>query len=459
MKKIIIALATVAFLGSCGKLVEGYDVSPNSPTSATPSLLLSTIEVASFMHHSGQLARQSAILTQQMAGTQFQFEEFATYTILEGDNQNEFNSLYNGAMLNCKLLVERAGAENPRYQGIARVLWAMNLGIVTDLWGDAANREALNGLTGEYNPSYDSQETIYGDLQSMLDQAIVDLSKADGENTILPSTDDFIFGGDADKWLITAHVLKARYHNRLSKRDPAGSATRALASITAAEAAGLDATFSCDAIFGTNGNELNQWHGFELSRADYMKGGKHFVDMLNTMNDPRLSQYFAQDDNGAYSGTASNSSDITTSAIGSFFAQANSKSPMVTYHEAMFIKAEASLRSNQPGPAATAHNEGVSASLTKVTGSANAAYMTNYGSETSSSITLEKIMTQKYIAMFTQIEVYNDWRRTGFPTLTPNPDGVVAGIPRRLPTPLDERLYNLNATVVSNVLTPVWWDQ
>ena len=46
-------------------------------------------------------------------------------------------------------------------------------------------------------------------------------------------------------------------------------------------------------------------------------------------------------------------------------------------------------------------------------------------------LTLEHIMTQKYIALFLDPEVFNDWRRTGFPVLTPN-DGIE--VPRRYRT-------------------------
>jgi len=68
-------------------------------------------------------------------------------------------------------------------------------------------------------------------------------------------------------------------------------------------------------------------------------------------------------------------------------------------------------------------------------------------------------MTQKYIAMFTQPEVWSDWRRTNLPALTPNPDATIGEIPRRFPTCIDERLYNSNAEVVGDITLPVWWDE
>ena len=67
-------------------------------------------------------------------------------------------------------------------------------------------------------------------------------------------------------------------------------------------------------------------------------------------------------------------------------------------------------------------------------------------------------MGQKYIALYIQIETYADWRRTGVPDLDPYANAVISGIPVRLPTPQDERLYNPNAVVVGDPLVPVYWD-
>ena len=38
---------------------------------------------------------------------------------------------------------------------------------------------------------------------------------------------------------------------------------------------------------------------------------------------------------------------------------------------------------------------------------------------------MNKIMTQKYIAMFAQPETWSDWRRTGIPALTPTSGSAV----------------------------------
>ena len=133
--------------------------------------------------------------------------------------------------------------------------------------------------------------------------------------------------------------------------------------------------------------------------------------------------------------------------------------PLVTYAEAKFIEAEAQFRAGDKTKAAAAYNVAIKASILKMTGAANVAYETLNASETNLTITLQKIMTQKYIAMFTQPEVWADWRRTNIPALTPNANAAVAGIPRRFPTAQSERLYNTKVTVESNILAPVWWDK
>lgn len=468
MKKIFHAglLTALLLLGStsCSNFVDGYEVSPNSPVETNPALLTTVIEVATFAHYTGQFARFATVMTQQCAGTQAQYEDLAKYSLLEGDNVNEWQSHYS-AITDCNILIDLAGESNPHYRGIGKILKAMNLQITTDLWGDIPNREAGQGLQGEefYSPAYDAQQLVYQDIQTLLSEAIADLSKSADDNNILPATDDLIFNGDAARWIITARILQARGENHLSKRDAAGSATKALAALDAAYAAGLTGPDAdCNAIFPGDGNSLNQWNAFQNDRANYIKMAEGFVNLLKTIGDPRLPFYATEDANGDYSGTPLGSITTSTSDVGAYFASPASPAPLATYVEAKFIEAEAAFRSNDKARAAAAHNEAIKTHILQVTGAAAPAdYITSQASETDATITLEKIMTHKYVALFTQFESYNDWRRTNIPQLSPNPNGLVAGIPRRLPTPQDERLYNNNAPSpsITDILKPVWWDE
>jgi hypothetical protein len=462
MKKIFILILLPVFLSlvSCEKFIEGWDESPNTPTESTVQMLLSVSEVSTFMYYTGQLTRTPSVFIQQCAGTDFHMIDIRNYTLLEGDNVNEWEGLYSNCLINEQLIIDTYGTENPYYAGMAKILKALSLGLLTDLWGDVPNREALQGLTGvsavELNPHFDPQETVLQDIQALLSAGIADLSRPAGDNILLPGADDYIFGGDPAAWINTAWMLKARYANRLSKRDATGSAGDALEFLSNVDPGMPD----CMAIHGEESNEQNQWFAFQQQRGNYMQMGEFFIELLKSIDDPRLPFYALPNLEGEYVGTASTESGTNTSDWGPYAGIVSETNlPLVTYFEAKFIEAEANLRLNNTAEAATAFNEAVAASVLKVTGAPDPAFEAIYANETGASITLEKIMTQKYIAMFTQPEAWADWRRTNFPTLVPNPDGDVAGIPRRFPTCRSERNYNTNAIVITDILTPVWWDE
>jgi hypothetical protein len=459
-KTLLISLVILSIgFPSCKKYLDDVQVNPNAPAEATPGALLASIELATFSNYSSNNARTAAILTQQMAGTTDQMAQLANYQILEGDITNQWASIYNNAIINCAVLIKDFGAKNPYFSGITKILLVMNIGIATDLWGDVPFLEAGLGLDdSKMNPKYDSQESIYQGMQKLLSEAVIELSSPVESNKTFPFG-DYVFQGDTEQWKKIAWLLKARYANHLSKRNPSGSATEALEYLQMAELTGN--SDDANAVFGTLGNEINQWAAFEQTRGGYIRMGELFIDTLKGLSDPRLPFYAAEDDNGEYTGSSLNpeTANIGSSAIGPYFGSDASPAPLATYVEAKFIEAEANQRLGNSEAAANAFNDAVKASLLQITGSSDAAYEAANASETAETINLEKIMFQKYIALFTQIEVWTDWRRTGFPIISPNPAGVINGIPRRLPGSQDERNYNSNAVIISNLLQPVWWDQ
>jgi hypothetical protein len=460
MRKIslIAALGVILFAGACKKYVEGEDISPNVPANAPPPLILSAAELSVFANYGGNMSRLASMWAQQNAGCQFQSEANDQYQVDEGDISNEWSVIYVQGLKNLKVLKEKAGAENPHYQGISNVLTALLLGTATDFWGDVPFTDALKGEALQYTAAYDKQEDVLKNIQTLLSDGITLLNSSN--NIIVPGGDDFIYGGDPARWIGFAYLLKARYHMRTSKRD-ATWYTKALAAVDSAKANGFtDGSADANCVFGTNANEYNQWYAFsKISRRGYIKANKTFTDIMNGLNDPRRSFYFTKNDSGKYEGSVLGSSNTrNVSEIGTYFASANSPTPIATYAELCFIEAEAALAAGNKTRAANAHNDGVIGHLIQVTGLADAAYVAANASETASGIDLNKIMTQKYIAGYTMLEPYHDWRRTGIPALVKNPRSNLTGIARRLPTSIDERLYNSKATVVNNLLEPVWWD-
>lgn len=456
-KLLSVVLVFALIFTSCSKFVDGYDVSPNSPESATEAALLSASEVGLFaIYGGGQLARSASIMVQHTTGTSDQMVDVTRYNILEGDNINEWEAIYADILINTKTLISKSEGKNNHYAGIGKVIEAFAIGVATDFWGDIPFSDAVNGLNGEdaFNPTYDTQEEIITSIQVMLDEAIVLLSSSD--NVITPGSDDFIHGGDADAWIKTAYMLKARYAQRISKKA-SYNADNVLSYINSAGLTGVADDANC--FFTDKGNELNQWYAFQNDRG-YMRMCETFVAPLREAGDPRLPFYADTTGMGTDDiyGTVYGGLETSTSMFGTHFASKSSPIPLVSYIEMKFIEAEVKFNKQDPAGAAAAYNEAVIASVEHVTGAAiPQEFLDSHASETEATITLEKIMTQKYNALVGQIEVYADWRRTEIPSLTPY-EGASA-IPKRLPTPLSERLYNTNAVVVSDIFAHVWWGE
>ncbi|HHJ49848.1 MAG TPA: SusD/RagB family nutrient-binding outer membrane lipoprotein [Phaeodactylibacter sp.] len=182
-------------------------------------------------------------------------------------------------------------------------------------------------------------------------------------------------------------------------------------------------------------------------------------DIMTALNDPRLPIYsydFEDFDNHPYFRAARNY-------------------PLITYYEQKFMEAEALMMTG--GDDAAIHDafmEGVTSSfdyisattpfasdsLHMVFDSLSMDYMAAIDPG-EGNVTMEDIMTQKYIAMYTEPEVYNDWRRTNIPELTPNSGST---IPYRFPYPSSELTLNLNTPPVDGLdaitdpANKVWWD-
>ena len=445
-KSLIAILTAGLVMSGCNKFVEDYDVSPNSPVEANAALLTTNAQVALFATYGGQLARTCGIWTQQLAGTDAQMLDHEAYRVFEGDIQNEWDNIYADGIETCRDLIDNYGAGNPHYTGIAQVLEALYLGVAADLWGDVPDSEAGKGIEN-LNPGFDAQEAVIKHIQTLLSSAIGNLGQAPEANGLLPGGDDLIYGGDVAAWTKAAYLIKARYAMRIG--DAAGAKTN----LTSAGMTG--SADDMNAQFGSAGTELNTWFAFETARPGYIKMGAPFMDAMAANSDPRIPFYAAVDTGGIYRGSIIGTGDISASAIGSYL-QGNTL-PLASYVESKFLEAEALFGSDKAG-AATAYNDAVKASVMQVTGADDAAFEALVASETVATITMDKIYAQKHVALFGQIEVFNEWRRGDIPALTVNPNGSIPSIPVRFPTALEERLYNTNAKVVSDLTQKVWWD-
>ena len=78
------------------------------------------------------------------------------------------------------------------YFGVAQVIEAYTLLLLTDNWNAVPYSEALNGVDN-LQPAYDSQDAIYQSVFELLNTARNNLNEADG-GALTPGGEDLIFG-------------------------------------------------------------------------------------------------------------------------------------------------------------------------------------------------------------------------------------------------------------------------
>jgi hypothetical protein len=411
---------------------------PNRESDATVREILPTAIVQTVRNTLSIGGRVSGILVQHFEGVDAQPLGYNNYLVDEQTLTDYWETgLYAGAMKDCQLIMDKAFEENqPYYEGIAKVLMAYNLGLATCMWGDVPYSQALSG-TESIRSAYDPQEEVYENIQALLDEAIVAFSSP--PVTGGPSNDDLIFNGDRDKWVKTAHALKARYYLHLSKRD------ESLASLVLQH---VDQAFDNSRDqpqfnFADSDNESNPLALFGKERPQQLEIGIGLSKIMNEKNDPRRFKYWlnVQGKREIFV--------LETPAL--MRAQRPSPLSLITFEELIFIQAEAMVRANTGSPSQI-FTKGILTSMQALeipSQQYNPYLAFNGGLSGPKEEQIKKIITQKYIALFAlnPQESWTDYRRTGYPELSIpenanssfNPSLV---IPQRVLYPISERTTN-----------------
>jgi hypothetical protein len=352
-----------------------------------------------------------------------------------------WRALYSGPLEDIEQALRQARDDNqPRQIGSLFVLRAWTYDYVSGIWGDVPFSEASRGDLGRLAPAYDKQADIYSALLTNVSDAATFMN-ASGDAF---GKDDPIYGGDATKWKRFANSLRARLGLQLSKADP----TRAKGEVSAAVAAGGFTSNADNAVLAWPGDGTNDnpWARHQRA-ADDLRVSKALVDTLKALSDPRLvvfaqkatlTDQFAGAPNGLDAVAGAAAADVS-SRIGVAPAKKDAPSYLMTYAEYLFIEAEAAERGWISGSAKQFYEDAIRASLEQW-GVAKAdadAYLAQPSVQyVAGSTGLAQIGLQKWIALFTEgLDAWSEWRRTGFPALTPVADAATnpAAIPRRLP--------------------------
>jgi len=460
-KGLLVAIVISATMVSCSEnVMDTINEDTNHTKDVQAKFILAdVITSTAFNVVGGDFNTYSSVYVEHEVGTDNQL-----YRAEHRDNEPSASSTFNNvwgstyaALKNARIAIDKCSVGGPQEgnqvtKGIAEVLAAYNSAVLADMFGDAPYSEAslidATGLPQFMNPKIDTQKDIYTGVMKYLNDAIVDLKGKDAHASGVMGNYDLIYGGDKASWLKLAYGLKARYTMRLMKRSTAvNTDMQAVLDNVALSFASADdqAAFS---IYG--GPNLNPLFDFQWSR-DGLAASESMSQKLAERNDPRLRRVFV--DAGWMQMTGANDEAFFMAPNGEneeakyyyntsiFVFSQTAPTLLMSYHEVLFLKAEALARLGNTVLAQAVLKDAVVAAIANTEVNVKAAIdaptvVDNGGlSETSDAITpaealtyfttsvlplftanpLKEIMNQKYLAFFgasgESTECFSDIRR------------------------------------------------
>jgi starch-binding outer membrane protein, SusD/RagB family len=437
-KFIYIFTALTLIMSSCTELVEDINEDPDRLSDTNATVLLQSVELSNQFFHTSAVARHAMIWLNQANGENRQYVALNDWN---NSNAGEFDDSWNNGyntLTQARLMQDKASAEsNKKLQGVGQVLEASCIGTMTSLWGDVPYSEfKVDG--SNLTPKYDKQVDIYAKLQTVLNNAISNLSTID--NLSIPSS-DLYYGGDTSKWIKLAHSLKARYYLHV-KNYPLAKSEALLGMNNASD--------DFKAQFGTSfGQNFNPYYDFLVyQRDDYMSGDGYAARLL----DPSSSLY-----RGNVKTDESARFRFNYLTDGNYFAPyelnfycgfdwgatngkfgGDSAMPLVSFGEMLLIIAECDARSSVSA-GVTSYNTyrqlldtGYSIGIDNLGYDAetfnyddylvtdfNAGGIENSGSLTPQNALLKEIYQERYVYFIGSFESYTDFGRTN------NRDGII----------------------------------
>lgn len=506
-KRVLIAVVAVFMLQACDDGLTDINVNPTQADQLDPEFkftraLLQTSE-GRFESWRGNLIHASSMIQHLSSLTTAWSGD--RYTINTEYTGAFWNSLYPNAVKTIEDIIDQVQDE-PDWVNLhsqARILRVFIYHRLTDFYGDIPYSEAGQGFIGGISsPVYDPQEDIYRDMINELTEAVAALTE--GQMTF--GSNDLLFAGDVEQWRRFGNSLKLRLGMRMSNVDPA-AARAAVESAVNAPGGVMQSNADIAWVNHANQSGINRYgvgevfHDFGLTGHNFALSDTFVGILLDEANgnaniDPRLQhlgRVYNEDGsvrtmdvmeyqgvpNGLQAAQISNNWSLSDPdrqpyAMPNREDMVNYDKPNIfqSYAEVRFLLAEAAYRGwNVPGDAQTHYEAGIEAAMKhydlyglEITDSEISQYIANVPPAD-----LEQIATQKWIALFLNgYEAYAEWRRTGFPVLTPVnfPGNESNGqIPRRIIYPIQEpgnNRANYEAAVARQgpdlFTTRMWWD-
>lgn len=491
MKRVIILMLGLSMMlahQSCNNFDE-INTDPNNPAEVTADLLLANIlfRGLNVVYSTFNGTDMGSTWAQHISKIQYNDEEL--YVPRETAIQNYWDVMYTQVCLDAARMSELAAEQGKsNVQAIGLILQAWGFQSLADAFGNVPFSEALKGREGVFTPAYDEEEDVYAGILSLLDQAN-ELLSADG-GSISPIS-DLLYSGDWLKWKRLTNSLKLRALMRIASRD-SESAIDVVSQIQ--EVVTREHIFSSsDAgrmrYLANNPNANPIWETVNFGGRSEFRMCETLIEKLKDLNDPRLSVYAQQNEEGQYVGKPAGIIGVpneewnasTVSAIGLLYVGSQQETPpgwgpetpgyIMSTSQLYFLLAEAVVKGYIVGNATEYYNLGIVASFEE--SNLNSGLASTYYNQVNVNLDLSlndldrlnKIYEQKWIALFhSGIEAWTEQRRTGIPLLSPAIDGAINQIPSRYTYPniessLNPTNYSAAAASIGgdNLTSPIWW--
>jgi hypothetical protein len=430
-----------------------------------------------------------------------------------------YGRLYTGvgdALTDVEQLVKKMPAEDqPRYVymvNISKILKAYYTFYVSDIYGSVPYKDAWQArYGGTLTPQYENQETLFNDIDADIKAAIAELKTAQEAPQVSLGNYDQYYHGEPQAWVKAGNALRLRIAMRLLKRNQTKAST--IASEVLSSDAGDLMSSNADGWVLKATSSLTSGGNWN---PDLLYSTEPLVDFMWNHNDPRIDAFFSPngysqdiidelitegdlpggttESSRRYFGSLTspdesklaanqkwytprtatvNGGDVRVDTLsliqrrlfqpafdeGSGSGTGLYYSPVITYAEFCFMRAELAARSITSEDAQTFYEAGVKASVEWYDQIASDGGLTNYSPLDPDEINdylaepgvafdpakaLDQIASQSFLNFFKQpAEGWALWKRTGLPNTTTvlaltdmTSSGVSLPIPRRAPLPL-----------------------
>ncbi|WP_129713770.1 SusD/RagB family nutrient-binding outer membrane lipoprotein [Pedobacter sp. SYP-B3415] len=460
MKKIAYLFVATVLFSACAKDKTDYNIDVKNPQEATAGPLFTAASKSFSDIITSPSVNNNPFRFYVQQWTMTEYLDEPRYNLLARPIPQAFwQALYRDVLMDLRearklITADQFLAAPTKASQLAQteIMEVMAWSTLVNTFGNVPYSEALD-IT-KTQPRYDDAATVYADLLTRLDAALLSLNSG---ATGFGSADVF-YNGDITKWRRFGNSLKLRLGLILADKDPA----KARAIIEAA-APNVMTSAADNFVFKylkttPNNNPISTATNPGLtSRKDFV-GAKPFIDKLNSLQDPRRPGFFTTVGGifiGGYYGFTNSYSNYST--LTPRMSAYDFEALLLDYPEVELALAEAAARGfNIPGSAETHYNNGITASILYWGGTAAqaASYLArpDVAWATASANYKEKIGIQKWIALYNRgYDSWVEWKRLDYPVLIPpNPSNAPPGqevapgltIPVRFIYPINEQTLN-----------------